>query len=232
VASAVVSENLLDFLHASEEYDRAFTLTPGNARVLRNYGRFSVLMGNTVPGLAALRRVVVLDPLNANAHGTLCVALFYAHRYGEAATACEDALALGPDVNAGVAAYRGFAYYALGNYQSARSACEVHRESEFEQVFGRFVRVCLAITYDKLQRHADAEAELAKVGAPPGNPRAFEHAEIYAQWGNTAKALEWLEIAYRVRAPALGRLRVDPFLDPLRQEPRFQAIERELRFPK
>jgi hypothetical protein len=99
-------------------------------------------------------------------------------------------------------------------------------------VFGWFVGVCLAITYDKLQRHADAEAELARVGTPPGNPRAFEHAEIYAQWGNTAKALEWLETAYRVRDSALGRLRVDPFLDPLRQEPRFQAIERELKFPQ
>jgi tetratricopeptide (TPR) repeat protein len=231
VASAIDFESLLDFSHASEEYDRAFTLTPGNARVLRNYGRFGVLMGNTVPGLAALHRVVVLDPLNANAHGTLCTALFYAHRYGEAATACEDALALVPDRIAGLDAYRGFAYYALGNYQSARSACEAHRESD-ELVWGRFVRECLAITYDKLGRHADAEAELAEVGAPSGNPHAFEHAGIYAQWGNRAKALEWLETAYRVRDWGLARLRVDPFLDPLRQEPRFQAIERELKFPK
>jgi len=30
---------------------------------------------------------------------------------------------------------------------------------------------------------------------------------------------------------AWGWLKIDPLLDPLRKEPRFQAIERELKFP-
>jgi hypothetical protein len=30
----------------------------------------------------------------------------------------------------------------------------------------------------------------------------------------------------------LVELKADPLLDPLRKEPRFQAIERELRFPE
>jgi hypothetical protein len=29
----------------------------------------------------------------------------------------------------------------------------------------------------------------------------------------------------------LAELKTDPLLDPLRQEPRFEAIERELKFP-
>jgi len=60
---------------------------------------------------------------------------------------------------------------------------------------------------------------------------AYEYAVVYAQWGETAKALEWLEAAMRVHEPKLERLRVNPFLDPVRSEPRFQAIERELKFP-
>jgi hypothetical protein len=35
----------------------------------------------------------------------------------------------------------------------------------------------------------------------------------------------------RVRDPGLGNLKTDPLLDPLRKEPRFQAIERSLKFP-
>jgi len=35
----------------------------------------------------------------------------------------------------------------------------------------------------------------------------------------------------RLRSPALSLLREDHYLDPLRKEPRFQAIERELKFP-
>jgi hypothetical protein len=89
----------------------------------------------------------------------------------------------------------------------------------------------LALTYDKLGRHADAEAELAKFKATAGDTGAYGYAAIYAQWGHTAKALEWLETALRRRDSNLEALQVDPFLDPLRKELRFQAIERELKFP-
>ena len=71
----------------------------------------------------------------------------------------------------------------------------------------------------------------AKNLALVGDTQSYQYAEIYAQWGNTAKALEWLQTALRVRDTGLGWLKMDPLLDPLRREPRFQAIERELKFP-
>jgi hypothetical protein len=39
-------------------------------------------------------------------------------------------------------------------------------------------------------------------------------------------------MALRLRDPGLQDLKMDPLLDPLRNEPRFQAIERELKFPE
>jgi hypothetical protein len=42
---------------------------------------------------------------------------------------------------------------------------------------------------------------------------------------------EWLEAARRLRDPGLVLPNTDPLLEPLRKEPRLQAIERELRFP-
>ena len=86
------------------------------------------------------------------------------------------------------------------------------------------------MTYDKLGRRADAEAELAKIKAA-GDGGAYSYAAIYAQWGGTAKALEWLETAMRLRNPRLQYAKTDPLMDPLRTEPRFQAIERALKFP-
>jgi len=87
------------------------------------------------------------------------------------------------------------------------------------------------VIYDNLGRHADAEAELAKLKAAQGDSSAYQYATIYAQWGNRAKALEWLETTLRLRDPGLVLLMTDPLMDPLRKEPRFQAIERELKFP-
>lgn len=64
-----------------------------------------------------------------------------------------------------------------------------------------------------------------------GDADAYQYAEIYAQWGDQRKALEWLETAMRLRDPGLQELKADPLLDPLRKEPRFQVIERQLKFP-
>jgi len=61
---------------------------------------------------------------------------------------------------------------------------------------------------------------------------AYQYAEIFAQWGKTDQALDWLETALRLRDPGLYSTRVDPLLDPLRKEPRFQAIEKALKFPE
>jgi hypothetical protein len=36
----------------------------------------------------------------------------------------------------------------------------------------------------------------------------------------------------RLRDPGLVELKTDPLVDPLRKEPHFQAIERELKFPQ
>jgi TolB-like protein/tetratricopeptide (TPR) repeat protein len=222
LALANVSEYNLDFTQASAAYERALVLAPGNAEVLRLSGLFAAFMGQFDAGVAAARRAVVLDPLARGSHNGLAEALYAARRYEEALAAFADAIRLNPDFR--VYGDRGFTYYGLGNLQSARASCETKPDywsSEW----------CLAIIYDKLGRHADAEAELAKLKAAQSDAAAYQFATIFAQWGNRAQALEWLETALRLRDPGLENLKTDPLLDPLREEPRFQAIERELKFP-
>lgn len=58
-----------------------------------------------------------------------------------------------------------------------------------------------------------------------------DFAWVLAQWGQTSRALDVLEAAMRVRSPYLEQLRTAALFDPLRHEPRFQAIERALKFP-
>ena len=224
LALAFVAETgTLDFTQANDEYERALALAPGNAQVLRDSGGFAVYMGHFDAGIAALRRAVVLDPLASNSHYQLGRALYTARRYEEAVAAFAEVISLSPDFKATYAS-RGFAYYGLGDLERARASCETKRDYWGSQW-------CLAVIYDKLGRHADAEAELAKLKAFGGDAAAYQYATIYAQWGQRAKALESLDTAWRLRDPGLENLKTDPFMDPLRQEPRFQAIERELKFP-
>jgi TolB-like protein/DNA-binding winged helix-turn-helix (wHTH) protein/Flp pilus assembly protein TadD len=223
IALAFSFERSLDFAQATTEYNRALALAPGNARVLRDFGVFAVCMGRTDEGLVATRRAAVLDPLNPGGLLVVGGTLFFAHRYDEALAAFQKAVSLSPDYFAGYRS-RGIAYYVLGDLQSARSSCESKLGLKASQA-------CLAMVYDKLGRHNDAESALAKLKASKGDAAAYEYAQIYAQWGNTSKATEWLETARRLRDDGLVYLKTDPLLDPLRKEPRFQAIERELKFP-
>jgi TolB-like protein/tetratricopeptide (TPR) repeat protein len=224
LALALVQQESLDFAGASDEFQRAMTLAPGNARVLRDYGLFAVEMGRTDAGIAAARRAAALDPLNENSQSYLSGALRSARRYNEALAAYQNVLSLRPK-DPQWQSLGQLIYYALGDFEKMRAVCEGAGEA------GKDVQYCLALAYHKLGRQADAETALARHKALEGNAGAYDYATIYAQWGNTPKALDWLETAWRLRNPDLAFLKTEPLLDPLRQEPRFQAIERELRFP-
>jgi len=221
LALAYVHKRSLDFKRANEEFERAMALAPGNARVLRDYGQWAVYMGHTEGGIAAARRAAILDPLSFNSHSSLGEDLRYARRYDEALVAYHAALSLRP--TGPVGPELAYVYYAIGSFEKMRSVCEDSKED--------YPQNCLALAYRRLGRHADAEAALAREEALEGDAGAVDYAVVYAQWGNIPKALSWLETALRLGDPELVRVKTEPLLDPLRKEPRFQAIERELKFP-
>jgi TolB-like protein/Flp pilus assembly protein TadD len=224
LALAYVLENgTLNFTQASQAYEHALALAPGNAEVLQFSGVFAAYMGHFDAALAAARRAVVLDPLARQSHSLLGRSLYAARRYEEAVAAFAEVISLQPDFK-DTYGERGLAYYGLGDLGRARTSCETNPDDWESQQ-------CLAVIYDKLKKHADAEAELSKLKASLGDNAAYQYATIYAQWGHSLKALEWLETALRQRDPGLENLRTDPLMDPLRKEPRFQAVMRELNFP-
>ena len=65
-----------------------------------------------------------------------------------------------------------------------------------------------------------------------GDAAHYQYGEIYAQLGTTDQAFAELELAWEARDPGLAGIRVDPFLDPIRRDPRFAAIEAKLNFPR
>jgi serine/threonine-protein kinase len=225
LALAVLLQQSLEFAGAFREYDRATELAPGDARILRDYGAFAVSMGKTEVGLAAAHRGVVLDPLNPATHYWLGVSQVIARRYDEAIASFTDAKALSsndPYIALSIDAWIGLSYYLTGNFADARKAC-----GKADQYFSL---ICMAMTYGKLGQRA-AGTILAKLLALRGENGALVYAIIYAQWGENVKALECLDTAMRLHDPWLQYLKVFALFDPLRNEPRFQAIERELNFP-
>ena len=221
LALALVHSGSLEYRLASEECQRAVALAPGSARVLRDCGQWAYLMGRGDLGLQLIRRAVALDPLNLESQSHLTEALWYLRRPAESLAVAKNAELLHPGSHRG---WMGWVYYELGDFESARSACENYAEGS-DRLF------CLAITYDKLGRHADAEAMLARLREARGDSWIIRYCAIYAQWGNKAQALDLLEKAARSRNHGLYVLKALPLLDPLRQEPRFQAVVRAENYP-
>ena len=213
----------LNFARAEAEYERALALAPNDIDVLMRSGRFFVTMGRTESGLANIRRAIAMDQLNPEGYALLSFALHDAKKDREAVEAVNRALQIDAD-SSDLKNARGLYLLSLGEIDAARESCETPKR-------GWQGMLCLAILYDRLHRHAEAESERAALQAEFGEGSSYQMAEIYAQWGDTSKALEWLETAYRLPDPGIVSLRVDAMVDPLRKETRFREIERELNFP-
>jgi TolB-like protein/tetratricopeptide (TPR) repeat protein len=210
-----------DMTEASREYERAATLAPGNALVLISYALSAAESGRADAAITAAHRAVMLDPLSVLTRRRSARVLYFSRHYEEAIAAADETSSLDSG-DAWAAVVRGQSHYLLGELDRARSSCDI--ASEFYAL-----QVCRAIVYQRIGRRPEAEAALAKI---QGDEFAYQEALIFAQWGNTAKALDWLDTGIRLHDTGLRHLKVEPLLDPLRKEPRFHGIERELKFPQ
>lgn len=226
VVLAITLRNVLDFVDAARENDRALALAPGSAKVQRNFATFAAELGHYAPAVIAARRAVALDPQNFFSHFALAHVFYLARRYAEALAALQDAEALDPG-SAQIGIWLVSTLLASHHIGQAQQKCE----SPTTPLGDINRHGCLALVYHALGRKADAERQLEQLRTLAGDAAAYSYAEIYAQWGRKGTALQWLSTAERLRDPALQLLKVDWQLDPIRNEPRYKAIETRMNFP-
>lgn len=213
---------LFDFADAGAELARAVALEPGNADVLSAVSSLASETGlGTALPMAQLR--VTLDPLNPRTYYDFAKALYHSRRYDEAAASLDHAASLRGGASVIEDDLRGMIELMRGDPARTVAICGGARNWH--------ENVELAIAYRKLGRLEEATASAAKVHDVLREAGAFQYAEIAAQWGNKDEALGWLEAAYQLRDAGLPRINTDPWLDPVRDTPRFRDIVRKLHLP-
>jgi TolB-like protein/DNA-binding winged helix-turn-helix (wHTH) protein/Tfp pilus assembly protein PilF len=224
-ALAKALENgFLDFGAAAGEYERAMALSPGNVRVLLPYSRFASNMGRAEVAITTAQRAVGLDPLSMDAQRALGEAFENARRYPEALAAYEAAIKINPAHATQAYQRRGRLQYLMGDVLAAKASCEAEPDVYHLQT-------CMPLIYEKLGQHAAARAALAIAIESQKDFSSYQYAQIYAQWNQPDKAMDWLDRGREIPDPGVESVKTDPFLDPLRSLPRFQEMERALKFP-
>jgi len=201
---------------AMPHYRAAEKLAPGDADVLRQAATFYAYGDEHTRAADMIGRVIELDPLNARAFRSAGFIALFAHDYPATITQMQRALALNPSLASAKYAI-AIALLMQGDTAGALSAA---KEERVEQ----FALTLTAIVTHRLGNTAEADAAYAKLVADYGEAALYQQAQVLAQRGSTAEALERMELAYAKRDPGLLLVSNDPLLDPLRSAPKFEEL--------
>ena len=210
---------------AEREYERAISLNPSYAEAREHYAEFLSCMGRHNQALAEVKQAHELDPLSLLINTQVGYTFYWARRPDEAMDQFKKALDLDPShgrahIGLGRAyVYKGMFDEGIAEIEKGHASWGLQRGSLWGYALGAGGRREEAVKM--LRRYL----EIRKPFTP------FAVATFYAGLGDKDKALAWLERAFDEHGYSLLRLKVDPFFDSLRSDPRFQDLVRRMNFP-
>ncbi len=210
---------------AETEYKRALELSPNNAAAHAELAMWLLSQGHTEEALVWTRRGRELDPLAVSGYGTAWI-LTSARRYDEAMREWRAALAVQPD-DANILWGLGFALIANGQPEQAIPVLEKglsvsHRNQTI---------VCILIrAYAHAGRRTDALRLLAELNRrkQTGYVPAAAFVNAYLGLDDYDQAFAWLDQAYKEHSNLLLWLKVYPYFDAIRGDPRFVDLVRRV----
>jgi tetratricopeptide (TPR) repeat protein len=150
--------------------------------------------------------------------------LAYWRRYSDAIAPLQKAAELAPTVSRNHTTL-GMCWAQLGKVAQAEAEYRKAPPDDIYRLTGE------AILFDRQGNRAASNQAVQRAQKVFGDAASYQYAEIYAQRGDKEGAFAALNRAWAIHDPGLTTLRVDPYLDPLRGDPRFQAMEKRLNFP-
>ena len=209
---------------AAVEFERGHSLAGGDTDDLLAYADFRSMLGDQDEALKLDREAQSQDPLNAQAFAQEGGALASVGRFAEAEPAYRKALALMPNRQL-VHAFLAMTLMELGKVDEALGQL---RQLPPDYLFRS---VGEAIIYGRQGNRAASDAALKRAQATNGDAAHYQYADIHAQRGEADEAFASLERAWSFRDPGLAIMKRDPFLRPIRNDPRFAAFLKRMNFP-
>lgn len=213
----------LELAQSAREFERSIELNPNYPTAHQWYGRLTLLAnGQFDHAIAEVKRAVELDPVSPIGHTDLATVYMTERRYDEAIAELRNTLEMEPDF---YWAHRqlGMALELKGS--PAEAIVEYQRAAELNddpRVLA-FVGHAMAST-GKQNEAREMLAKLTEI-AKTRYISGYSFAVIHLALGEKDQALDWLE--KDAREPTgfeINFIKVDPYLDPLRGDQRFEAL--------
>jgi len=214
-----------DFAGFEREINRAIELNPNFAEGHRRNGIRLFYLGQFEAARTELTKALDIDPLSDLTNLNYASTLLYEGRYDEAEARIRKSIEIDP----GFALFHGqlsTLYRLKGTYAAAVE--ESAKTSELQNL----------PDYARLKRDSFAKggwqgylrALVAGLEQNKANP--YFLAIAYVELGEKDKAFAALEEVYAAHSNFVGYLKIDPQLNPLRDDPRFTALLKKSGFPQ
>ncbi len=218
LAQTMVSD--WNWSEAEKEFRLALELNPNYADAHLEYGRFLQALGRNDEATAQMNYAIELDPLNFKTRGVVGYVTYASRQYD---LAIEQFSSLGDDFGL------GWAYREKKMYPEAIAALErsVSRSGRQDLPLATLAGVYgLAGRRGEALKLIDELKARARLHYVPGSL----FVDAYIGLGEKDEAITWLERAYEEHDQGMVYINVYPGWDPLRSEPRFQALVRRMNF--
>jgi TolB-like protein/Flp pilus assembly protein TadD/DNA-binding XRE family transcriptional regulator len=216
-----------DWTTAEAQYKRALELNPNYAVSHHWYSHYLTAMGRTEESLVASKRCLELDPLDLVINIHMAWHHQFARQYEEAVEQCWKTNELHPN------SFWPPYFFGMAYQQQGKIAAAAVEYQKAIQMSGNvtFTTAGLGHLYASSGRSAEARVIFDELRARAQNTYvpAYDLALVCVGLGATDEAFEWLDRAYEERCGWLTYLKVEPRMDALRSDPRFNDLLRRLR---
>ena len=215
-----------DFPATERRFREALALCPGNADARAELVVLLTARGRFDEAIVEAKRALEIDPLSSMAATVSMYPLFEGRRYDEAIRTGRQFLATQPNFPP-IMLVLGQALFFSGRHEEGIAMVERAAKLDPEPVFEAWLGLFHGLIGQR-QKALELRSQLVRADQREHiDPYFF--AIVDTGLGEKERALDDLEHAKSEGSGEAPLLRVDPALDPLRQEPRFQALLRTIK---
>jgi eukaryotic-like serine/threonine-protein kinase len=218
-----------DWAVAEGQHRRAIEINPNYATAHHWYAFHLLMEGRFDEAIERILRTRELDPVSPSVLQAVAWSYYQARRFDESIATYKSMLEAVPEFPYGLVT-QSWTLRHTGDFDEAVKAAEKALDLSGG---GTFYIAALGAAYAAAGRQKDARAALDRLAqlSVHGYVSPYQLSLIHLLLGERERALELLQDAYAIRDAWVVWLGVEPQFDPLRGDPIFEGILRDLRHP-